>query len=260
MTPNLTARGAHSPNCSTERGLSLRKSLALLIGGSILISVSACSSPQMIGRPDLTIVENTELPPPAEVDLQTIKRPAIIGPGDELAVDVFGLPEASRAVRVDAAGKIAVPLAGTVEASDRTAEELAGVIAGQLRAHSVRDPQVTVNVINSLSQAVTVDGAVKTPGQFAITGRTTLMRAIARGGGVTEFAQTNHVVVFRRVNEQDMAALYDLRAIRLGMYPDPEIYANDIVLVGESQSKRLFQNLMQASGILTAPLIALVQR
>ena len=160
----------------------------------------------MIGRPDLTIVENTELPPPAEVDLQTIKRPAIIGPGDELAVDVFGLPEASRAVRVDAAGKIAVPLAGTVEASDRTAEELAGVIAGQLRAHSVRDPQVTVNVINSLSQAVTVDGAVKTPGQFAITGRTTLMRAIARGGGVTEFAQTNHVVVFRRVNEQDMAA------------------------------------------------------
>ncbi len=41
-------------------------------------------------------------------------------------------------------------------------------------------------------------------------------------------------------------ALYDLRAIRQGAYPDPEVYANDVVLVGDSQARRLFKDLLQA--------------
>lgn len=206
------------------------------------------------------MVQSTELPPPEAADLQTGLRETLIGPGDELTIDVFGLPELSRSVRVDSSGRIAIPLAGSLEAADLTAEHLTALIESKLRDNAVRDPQVTVNVINSVSQAVTVDGEVRTPGQFAIPGTTTLMRAIARGGGVTEFARQNHVVVFRKVNGQDMAALYDLRAIRLGMYPDPSIYANDIVLVGESNARRVFSQVLQASGLLSAPLIALIQK
>lgn len=222
--------------------------------------ISACASPDFVGRPGLTMVQSTELPPPEAADLQTGLRETLIGPGDELTIDVFGLPELSRSVRVDSSGRIAIPLAGSLEAADLTAEHLTALIESKLRDNAVRDPQVTVNVINSVSQAVTVDGEVRTPGQFAIPGTTTLMRAIARGGGVTEFARQNHVVVFRKVNGQDMAALYDLRAIRLGMYPDPSIYANDIVLVGESNARRVFSQVLQASGLLSAPLIALIQK
>jgi polysaccharide export outer membrane protein len=100
---------------------------------------------------------------------------------------------------------------------------------------------------------------VKQPGLFPIVGRMTLMRAIARAQGVTEFARENHVVVFRRVNDQNMAALYDLRAIRQGLYADPEIYANDIVLVGESHARRVFHDFLQASGFLAAPLVTLLR-
>jgi polysaccharide export outer membrane protein len=67
------------------------------------------------------------------------------------------------------------------------------------------------------------------------------------------------VIVFRRVNNRDMAALYDLRAIRLGMYPDPEVYANDIIEVGEARARRVFKDLLQASGLLVAPLITVLQ-
>ena len=40
------------------------------------------------------------------------------------------------------------------------------------------------------------------------------------------------MVIFRTVGEQQMAALYNLQAIRRGTYADPEIFANDIVVVG----------------------------
>lgn len=242
-----------------NRAMSLKKFVPLLIGASALFA-SGCSTPQFVGRPGLTTVRSGNLPAPRAEDLQTEAHSALVGPGDELSVDVFGLPEISRTVRVDASGRIAIPLAGSVEAANHTVEQLTSMLEDRLRANAVRDPKVTLNIVNSVSQAVTVDGAVKTPGEFAIAGSTTLMRTIARGGGVTEFAKENHVVVFRRVNGQDMVALYDLRAIRLGMYKDPPIYANDIVLVGESNARRVFSQVLQASGLLSAPIIALIQK
>ena len=66
-------------------------------------------------------------------------------------------------------------------------------------------------------------------------------------------------VVFRTVGTQRYAALHDLKAIRLGAYRDPAIYANDVVVVGDSQARRIFRDVLQASGLLTTPLVALLQ-
>ncbi|MCC8307045.1 hypothetical protein LLJ07_09565, partial [Bifidobacterium bifidum] len=63
----------------------------------------------------------------------------------------------------------------------------------------------------------------------------------------------------RQVKGKQMAALYDLRAIRQGIYADPEIYANDIVYVGESAGRRLFQAAIQGGTLLSAPLIAILR-
>ncbi|WP_447411839.1 SLBB domain-containing protein, partial [Clostridium perfringens] len=79
------------------------------------------------------------------------------------------------------------------------------------------------------AQTVAIDGQVNTPGLYPVVGRMTLMRAIASAKGLADFAQPSYVVVYRRVNNQEMAALYDLRAIRNGAYADPDIFANDIV-------------------------------
>jgi len=86
----------------------------------------------------------------------------------------------------------------------------------------------------------------------------TLMRAIASAQGTSEVANTNHVVVFRQVGGQQMAALYDLRAIRLGAYADPQVYTNDVIVVDESNARRLFPQILQAIGIAMAPLVAVL--
>ena len=195
---------------------------------------------------------------PPVADLIAGERPHYVGPFDEISVDVLGLPELSRQVRVDAAGHVAVPLAGSIDVTGKSPEELALVIEDRLRSSYVRDPHVTVTVTETVSQTMTVDGEVRTPGIYPVIGRMTLMKAIASAQGTSDIAQTSHVVVFRRVEGQQMAALYDLRAIRLGAYRDPDIYTIDVVVVGESNARRLFPQILQAAGLLMTPLVTVL--
>ena len=86
----------------------------------------------------------------------------------------------------------------------------------------------------------------------------TLIRAVASAQGLTQDAATNYVVVFRQVSGVQYAALYDLRAIRNGQYADPEIYANDVVTVGQSNNRQVFAAAIQAGALLTAPLVTIL--
>jgi polysaccharide export outer membrane protein len=226
---------------------------------SAALALVGCAEDPFVGRADLKTVMQGQLPPPATVDLIAPEREYVIGPMDRVSIDVFGMPEVSRAAQIDPSGRIALPLVGVIDASGKTPGELGDEITKRLRARYVRDPQVTVNLTETVSQQVTVDGAVSKPGQYPVAGRMTLIRAIALAEGTTEFARENFVVVFRRVNNQDMAVLYDLRAIRQGIYPDPNIYANDVVSVGDSNAKRVFRTFIQSSGLLVAPLVAVLQ-
>lgn len=223
-----------------------------------LLVLSGCAGPKLIDTGEVTIVSTGTLPPPTEADLTTGLRSTLLGPGDSVSVEVFGLTELSREVRVDSEGNIALPLAGTINVSGSTPGELAEAVEERLRGNYVRDPQVTVGVTETVSQVVTVDGAVKRPGIYPVVGPMTLMRTIARAEGTNDYARTSHVVVFRTVEGQPMAALYDLRAIRLGAYQDPQIYTNDVVVVGDSPALRLFPQVLQASGLLLSPLVALL--
>jgi polysaccharide export outer membrane protein len=83
------------------------------------------------------------------------------------------------------------------------------------------------------------------------------MRAVATAKGTTEFAALSNVAVFRTVKGQKMAALYSLKAIRSGAYDDPEVFANDVIVVGDSQARRIFKDVLQASPLITTPLLIL---
>ena len=67
------------------------------------------------------------------------------------------------------------------------------------------------------------------------------------------------VVILRTVQGRKMAGLYNIGAIRLGKYDDPPIYANDVVVVGDSPQRRLFRDFVSLSPLLAAPLIAVLQ-
>lgn len=208
----------------------------------------------------LTVVsESGVLPAPDRNDLTAADRPSLIGPLDTIQVDVFNVPDLSREMQVDASGRISMPLAGTIDARGKTAEELAGSIEAALRGRYVRNPEVTVNIKSSVSQVVTIDGQVVEPGLYPVTNQMTLMRALASAKGISEFARQDDVVILRTVNGRKMAGLYNIAAIRRGAYDDPAIYANDVVVVGDSPQRRLFRDFISLSPLLAAPLVAILQ-
>jgi polysaccharide export outer membrane protein len=225
-----------------------------------VLAAVGCASPDLIDTGRVAIVDSEALPPPSPTDLIVDTRPQLIGPGDAISVEVFGLPELSRDVRVDSAGHIALPLAGALDVSGLSPEAIARDVETKLRANFVRDPRVTVGIVEAVSQIVTVGGEVSRPGVYPVTGESTLMRAITRAQGTSANANAKHVVIFRTVEGRQMAALYDLRAIQLGAYTDPQIYPNDVVVVGESAARRIFPQLANMSSLLISPLVAILNR
>lgn len=207
----------------------------------------------------LTVIQDTGLPAPDRNDLTAGDRPSLIGPLDTIQVDVFNVPELSSDMQVDASGRISMPLAGTIDARGKTSAELARAIETALRGRYVRKPEVTVNIRSSVSQVVTVDGQVVEPGLYPVTNQMTLLRAIASAKGLSEFARQDDVVILRTVNGRKLAGLYNIDAIRRGYYDDPSIYANDIIMVGDSPQRRLFRDFVSLSPLLAGPLIAVFQ-
>jgi polysaccharide export outer membrane protein len=221
---------------------------------SVAAMLAGCATSQPLTSTErLTVVEgSTVLPAPDRSDLTAADRPALIGPLDTIQVDVFNVSALSREMQVDS-------LAGTIEARGRTAAELARVIEAALRQRYVRNPEVIVNIKSSVSQVVTIDGQVNEPGLYPVTNQMTLMRVIASARGMSEFAKQEDVVILRTVQNQRMAGLYNVAAIRRGTYDDPPVYANDVIIVGDSPQRRMFRDFVSVSPLLAGPLIALLQ-
>lgn len=220
-------------------------------GVAVLCSVtlSACAASQPLtnlpsGSAAYSVI------PAAPATAETSVADYKIGPLDSLDVTVYQEPDLSaKALQVDAAGQIALPLVGTVEAKGKTPAELSKDIEKILAVHYLRDPEVTVTVAASVSQKVSVEGEVTEPGVYPLTGPTTLLGVIAMAKGETDVATLRQVVVFRTINGQRMGAVFDVASIRRGQTADPVIQGNDMVVVGYSAAKRFWKNVVSAAPI-----------
>lgn len=235
----------------------MKRNRLLLATIALLASGCVSTAPPLVGSESVTVLPGTELPPPS---MARADGAFVLGPLDKIEVRVAGMEELSLELQIDAGGSITFPYAGRIQAGGRTPAELVDAIAAGLRRGHVRDPQVSVNLKETVSRTITVDGEVGQPGIYPVQGRLTLMRAVAQARGLTEYARARQVVVFRTVGDRSMAALYDLAAIRQGLYSDPVVYPDDVVVVGSSAARRLFRDLISGSGLLITPIVALLQR
>lgn len=230
--------------------ITLTAPVALL--ASLLLTACANSSMLTPGSTHVVISPNgLPAPGPAVYDSASEYR---IGPLDLLTIGVFQVTELSSLdLRVNASGDITLPLIGNVRAGGKTVIELQHAIAAKLSEGYLQSPQVSVFIKEYTSQRVTVDGAVLKPGVVPLTGATTLLEVIAASGGLGELADS-HIVVFRMIKGEKLAAVFDINAIRHGAAEDPQIFGDDIVVVEVSNSKgklHAFTQLVPVLGIFT---------
>ena len=119
-----------------------------------------------------------------------------IGPNDLLTITVLDAPDLSQPLRVTGDGDISMPLLGNIKAAGLTPRELELVLQALLRRTYMKDPQVSVTVTEMQSHAVSVLGAVKTPGVFQVRGTKTLLEMLSMAGGLSPDAG-NAVLVMR---------------------------------------------------------------
>lgn len=122
--------------------------------------------------------------------------PYLLDTGDKLRIFVYDQPNLSRLYPVDQAGKVVIPLIGAVRARGRTVYQLAAAIRRQLGAKYVRDPQVTVDVVEN--RPFFILGEVRNAGQYPYVSGMTVETAVAIAGGFSERADEHVAKVTRR--------------------------------------------------------------
>nr|WP_184006156.1 polysaccharide biosynthesis/export family protein [Stakelama sediminis] len=171
-----------------------------------------------------------------------------LGPLDVLSVTVFQEPDLSfDKLQVDASGNVSFPLIGTVHAQGKTASELSDDIAARLGKKYLVDPQVSVTVVSSVSQNVTVEGDVKEPGVYPVNGQSTLLQALAQAQSPTDVAKLDQVVIFRNIDGKRAGAVFNVKAIREGRAPDPQVLGGDVIVVGFDAVKGGFRDLLKTA-------------
>jgi polysaccharide export outer membrane protein len=225
-----------------------------------LVAVSGCGgTPPIATAPTVELAPANELPPPTGLGAAG-EYVYVLGPLDKISVEVDGMPDLLREVIVDGQGMISYPLAGSISAAGLTTTQLARALEQRMRENYVRDPRVSVNFVEPVSQVVTVEGEVNKPGLYPVYRDTTLMQAVALAGSHTEFSKTSAVLIFRDAGERQYVGIYDLKAIRYGNYPDPKVYPGDKIVVSESEARRFIQTIQPLVSLVTTPLIYLIRR
>lgn len=229
--------------------------LRFLVSVMAMVLLSACAIDRSIGlAPGIQVTALEELPAPrGEISY-------VIGPQEKLAIDVVGAPSLTGTFLTDIDGSLAFPLIGTVDLMGKTPREASQKISDRLRGRYLLDPQVRVIPEDYPVPSISVGGQVKRPGDYPAVGRQTLMRAVNQAEGLTDYARVDDVLVFRTVDGQRYIGAYNLAAIRRGNYPDPMLYANDVVVVGDSPERRRLETILRLLPGLTTAAVLLITR
>ena len=155
-----------------------------------------------------------------------------IGPGDVIDVAVWDNEDLSRTVPVRPDGKISLPLLDDVQAAGLTPEELQTSLKKRL-AEYVESPELSVIVKEVNSRTFSVVGKVNAAGEFKLNGTTTIVEALARAGGLAEFASPSRMFVLRRNGPAVQRIAYNYRKYVLNGHRQAPLYLQpgDVVVV-----------------------------
>lgn len=133
--------------------------------------------------------------------------------GDVLDIQVWKEEGLSRTVTVRRDGRISLNLIGDVQAHGQTPERLAQEITQKL-SQFVEGPEVTV-IVDKQGAAFYMIGEIAS-GEYPLSRKMTLLQALALGGGFTEWADKERILLLRREKENERRIILNYKAIVAG--------------------------------------------
>ena len=152
--------------------------------------------------------------------------------GDEIATSVWKEPDLTSQQRLLADGTISPPLLKPIRVVGLSIEEVQSRLTEAYKEY-LREPKVSVRVVNIYSDRVFVLGEVKMPKAVSLEGRLTVLQAIAIAEGFNEeYADKNGILLIRAGPDgQPAAQCLSAQAVIAGMSADEPLRRGDIVYV-----------------------------
>jgi protein involved in polysaccharide export with SLBB domain len=177
--------------------------------------------------------------------------PLLIGPGDLLAVMVYGEVELPIEYQVDSNGVITYPYLGNVYVGGMTPAEASNKLARLLG----KARKVTVLIKESNTYWVSVIGNVPKPGKYQIRGKPTLLSALSEAGGPMPRTRLGSTYLIHKGTKTKI----DLKKFLKGegeTGPEPLLYPGDTLVVNKSSVPTLGELAIVASILASVAVVA----
>lgn len=179
-----------------------------------------------------------------------------LGVGDTIRVTVFQNPDLTTEARLSERGTIVFPLIGEIALGGQTPAGAGNRIAAQLKqGNFMKDPQVTVSVLQVRSRQVSVLGNVARPGRYALDDTNlTLTDILALAGGISPGGADTVTVVTNRNGSEKKLEINVAEMIAKGsMSPNFEIQSGDTIYVQRAPVFYIYGEVQRAGAYRLEP-------
>ncbi len=170
-------------------------------------------------------------PPSTFAPLSNVPVPAnyVIGPGDELDVEIWGQVNVELRASVDRDGAIYIPKVGSVTAAGVHYGDLNGFLRERIgRIYRNFDIAVTLGKLRSIDIYVT--GDARAPGRYTISSLSTLVNAIFATGGPSSAGSMRHIELERDGKMIADLDMYDL-LLKGNKSDDAPLLPGDVIYI-----------------------------
>ena len=161
----------------------------------------------------------------------------VLGPGDQLIIDVYGASQESVSLTVSPDGDITIPDFGPIHVSGLTVSAAQNRIRSKLGSY-----YESSNIKASLGQTrtilVNVMGEVKAPGTYTVSAFATVFHALYMAGGVSDLGTLRNIKVFRQGKLISTVDIYEF-ILNGRLAGNVRLADNDVVQVGTYDSLQM---------------------
>ena len=178
----------------------------------------------------------------------------IIGPDDQILIDIYGKSEAFHSLTVTPEGNIVIPHVGVVSVNGLTMEAATARIEQRMKAVypaiEIGDTRILVSLGNIRTIKVVITGEVKTPGTYSLPSVATIFNALYLSGGPSAEGSFRDIRLIRGGKEVATLDIYDILmngtfANNVGLRDQDVLmvppYHNRVELRGEIKRPAIFE-------------------
>jgi len=170
----------------------------------------------------------------------------VLGPGDQLVIDVYGATQESVTLTVTPDGDVIVPDYGPIAVSGLTVASAQSRIRSKIGGY-FSSSQIKVTVGQTRTISINVMGEVRTPGTYTLSAFATVFHALYKAGGINDLGTLRNIKVYRQGRQISVVDIYEF-ILNGRLAGNVRLQDNDVIQVGP------YDAIVDISGMVKRPM------